>query len=225
MAINLPDNPTVGDIYTDPTTGYTYEWDGVVWQSYTSSATKSIRILDDISGSFNGSTNIFPITISGSAFTPASAQSLRISLGGIIQTPSVDYSISSSNIVFTTAPSPPLSFSGISYGPAIPLSVVSDGSVTPAKLSSGGPSWNNSGDLNISGVTTASSFYSSGEKLISGVGISSEGLYVGSGATTIDFRGSGISTVTVSAGIATVNVVGAADMPRVAFGYDILFGL
>mgnify|MGYP000046990274 CR=1 FL=1 len=71
MALNFPDSPIVGDIYTDNTSGFSYEWDGVVWKSYTPSTTNNIKILDDISGSFNGSQTIFPITISAVAFIPA----------------------------------------------------------------------------------------------------------------------------------------------------------
>ena len=44
-----------------------------------------------------------------------------------------------------------------------------------------------------------------------GVGIATEGGIVGTGATLFDFRGPGISTVTVSAGIATVNIVGGSS--------------
>ncbi len=43
---------------------------------------------------------------------------------------------------------------------------------------------------------------------ISGVGINTEGGVVGTGATILDFRGSGISTTTVSAGIATIYIEG-----------------
>ncbi len=60
----------------------------------------------------------------------------------------------------------------------------------------------------VSGVVT---YYGDGSKLsnvISGVGIATAGGFVGTGATTLDFRGPGISTVTVSAGIATINITG-----------------
>ena len=120
MALNFPDSPTLNQIYTDNTSGFSYQWDGVVWQIYTAAASKNISILDDISGSFNGSTNSFPITINGSAFTPANAQQLRIVLGGIIQQPLADYFVSGSNIAFTTPPNSGLTFSGVSLGPALP---------------------------------------------------------------------------------------------------------
>jgi len=154
VALNFPDNPTVGDIYTDNTSGFSYEWDGVVWKSYTPSATKNITILDDISGSFDGIQTIFSITVSAVSFTPANAQQLRIVLGGVVQEPGSDYTVSGTSLIFTTPPAGGLSFSGISLGPAVPVGVPGDGTVTPAKLSTGGPVWNSSGDVNISGITT-----------------------------------------------------------------------
>jgi hypothetical protein len=63
-------------------------------------------------------------------------------------------------------------------------------------------------------VVTALSFSGSGANLTglpaAGVGIATAGGTVGTGATLLDFRGSGISTVTVSSGIATINITGAS---------------
>jgi hypothetical protein len=66
-----------------------------------------------------------------------------------------------------------------------------------------------------SGIITATSgivtYYGDGQYLqniLSGVGVATEGGTVGTGATILDFRGPGISTVTVSAGIATINITG-----------------
>ena len=58
--------------------------------------------------------------------------------------------------------------------------------------------------INVTGVITATTF----SGVTSGVGIKTAGGTVGTGATFLDFRGSGISTVTVGSGIATVNVAG-----------------
>jgi hypothetical protein len=44
----------------------------------------------------------------------------------------------------------------------------------------------------------------------SGVGVATEGVIVGTGVTLFDLRGSGISTVTVTSGIATVNIIGSS---------------
>jgi hypothetical protein len=71
MALNFPDSPFIGQIYSDVTAGFSYVWDGTVWKSYYQSD----------------------------------------------QTP--------------------------------------DGTVTPPKLSPGGPVWNTGGDLNVTGILTA----------------------------------------------------------------------
>ena len=66
-----------------------------------------------------------------------------------------------------------------------------------------------------SGIVTATSgivtYYGDGQHLqnvIGGIGIATEGGSVGSGATILDFRGAGISTVTVSSGIGTIFIQG-----------------
>ena len=89
-------------------------------------------------------------------------------------------------------------------------------------------------DINASGVVTATSFSGSGVGLtnlpsaqltgalpaidgsaltgvISGVGIKTEGGNVGSGVTILDFRGSGVSTITAPvSGISTINIIGSS---------------
>ena len=129
MALNFPSSPTIGQVYTDATSGFSYEWNGTVWRSYSPSSSSQIKVIDDISGSFNGVTQSFPLTTSGFALSPSSGTSLRISLGGVIQDPSSDYSVSGTNIVFTTAPESGLSFSGISLGPAVPVDYANNGNV------------------------------------------------------------------------------------------------
>jgi len=119
VALNFPSSPTIGQVYTDTTSGFSYEWNGTVWISFTPSSTSQIKVIDDISGSFNGATQSFALTTNATVLTPVNAQSLRISLGGVIQSPGTDYSVSGTNIVFTTAPESGLSFSGISLGPAV----------------------------------------------------------------------------------------------------------
>ena len=121
MALNFPSSPTIGDVYTDTTSGFSYEWDGTVWKSYTPASVNNILVLDDISGSFNGVTDTFALTSSGNPVGPTNAQQLRIVLGGVIQSPGVDYTISGTNIVFTTPPDAALDFAGISLGKAFAL--------------------------------------------------------------------------------------------------------
>ena len=96
------------------------------------------REVDDISGSFNGSTTAFTLQVGGSNVSPGSANDITVSLGGVIQNPNNDYTIAASTITFTTAPASGLSFFAVVLGQGIDSDVgtPSDGSVTGSKLSS-----------------------------------------------------------------------------------------
>lgn len=219
MALNFPDSPTLNQVYTDTTSGFSYQWDGVVWQSYAAASSSQIKILDNISGSFNGSTQTFTLKLSAVNYSPANAQQLRVVLGGIVQEPGVDYTVSSSSITFTTAPTAELDCSIVSLGPAIPINTVEDGTVTPAKLSTGGPSWNTGGDLNVSGIVTAGTFVG---QINAGVGTITTLTSTNAGLTNIN--SSGISTLTTlnstnatltnvnSTGISTLTTAGVTNL-------------
>ena len=95
------------------------------------------REVDDISSGFNGSTTAFTLAVSGSNVSPGTANDIIVSLGGVIQNPSTDYTIAGSTLTFTTAPASGLSFFAVVLGQSIDSSVVTpaDGSVTGTKLS------------------------------------------------------------------------------------------
>lgn len=171
MALNFPSSPTIGQIYIDSNSGFSYEWDGTVWKSFSASSSSNIRKLDDISGSFNGITTSFSITSGGNALTPPSSQSLIVNLGGVVQDPSDDYSVSGSNLIFSTPPANGLTFSGVSLGPAIPINTIPDGTVTDGSLTV-------SNNLNVIGVVTASAFVGDGS------GLTGAGSTVGIDTTT-----------------------------------------
>ena len=159
-AINFPDNPSLNQEYADK--GFTYKWNGTVWISVGISTTRvsNIREVDDISSSFNGSTTQFGLAIGGSGVSPVTAQQMIVSLGGVIQNPGQDFNVSGSNIIFTVAPTSGLSFFATILGTDLSLNTITDGTVTPAKMSTGGPSWSGDGTvgissgINIVGVTT-----------------------------------------------------------------------
>jgi hypothetical protein len=112
MALNFPSSPSIGQIYTDSTSGFSYEWDGTVWISY-SATTDRISIVDDISSQFNGVLDTFNLEISSIPFNPTNAQQLRIVVGGVVQSPTFDYNISGSTITFAVPPEMGLKFSGV----------------------------------------------------------------------------------------------------------------
>jgi len=73
--------------------------------SYTPSSSSQIKIIDDISRSFDGVTDIFALSVLSVSLTLANAQQLRVVLGGIFQELGVDYAVLGSNIIFTAPPS------------------------------------------------------------------------------------------------------------------------
>ena len=92
------------------------------------------RKLDNISASFNGSTTSFTTSVGGTNVTAGTAQQLIVSLGGVIQQPDTDYTVSTNTITFTTAPTSGLDFFAILMGDALNTVTPSDGSVTTSKL-------------------------------------------------------------------------------------------
>jgi len=169
MTLNFPDSPSTGDIYDDSTSGFRYEWNGTVWISTDPARAANIKELDDISASFNGSTTQFNLTVSSSAVSPVSDAQVLISVGGVMQNPTNDYTIVGSTITFTTAPSAGLTFFGVFLGQALSLNTVQDGSVDFSSFKTG----------------------------TAGVGIQSGGTAIGVGITQINFIGIGNTLVSI----------------------------
>ena len=179
MTLNFPDTPSTGDIYTDSTSGFSYEWNGTVWISTDPARAANIKELDDISGSFNGSTTTFNLTVSSAGVSPVTAQQLLISVGGVMQNPSDDFTVSGTTITFTTAPSAGLTFFGVLLGQALSLNTIADGTVTISSLKAG----------------------------TAGVGIQSAGAAIGVGITQLNFIGTG-NTFAVSGSSVDVSIAG-----------------
>ena len=179
MTLNFPDSPSTGDIYTDSTSGFSYEWNGTVWISTDPARAANIKELDDISGSFNGSTTTFNLTVSSAGVSPVTAQQLLISVGGVMQNPTDDYTVSGTTITFTTAPSAGLTFFGVFLGQALSLNTIADGSVTISSLKAG----------------------------TAGVGIQSARCSIGVGITQLNFIGTG-NTFAVSGSSVDVSIAG-----------------
>jgi uncharacterized protein YodC (DUF2158 family) len=152
VALNFPNNPGIGSVFTDTTAGFSYEWDGTVWKSYSASSSSQIKIIDDISGSFTGVAKTFALASSGVSLTPPTAQSLLITLSGVVQEPIIDYTISTSNIVFVDAPSAGLAFGGISLGPALPITTIPNETSTEGSFNVVGVL--SAANLKVAGVST-----------------------------------------------------------------------
>jgi hypothetical protein len=201
MSLNFPSSPSIGQIYTDSVSGFSYEWNGTVWISFSGASSSQIKILDDISGSFTGVGQTFALTSNTISVTPPTSQSLIINLGGVIQDATDDYSVSGSNIVFSTPPTNGLSFSGISLGPAVPIGKIFDGAVTD-------------GSLTVAGILSTSNLFVTG--------ISTLGNTVVGGATTQLFvTGNARVTGILTIGTSSLTLDGVNDRITVGSGLTI----
>ena len=153
---NFPINPGISSIFTDTTSGFRYKWTGTVWKSFTPSAGNDVKKLDDISSGFDNSTTTFALTLSAVAVIPVNAQSLTVSLGGVVQEPGTDYTVSGSNITFTTAPNSGLDFFAINRATA--TDIITKTGVLDNLLVSGMSTQSSiqATNLNVSGVSTFS---------------------------------------------------------------------
>ena len=94
-------------------------------------------ILDDISGSFTGSTpGPFNLTVNGTAISPGNEANLIVSISGVIQEPQTAYVITGSQISFTSNPSATDTFFGTVLGDVYDIGTPTDSTVSAASLSS-----------------------------------------------------------------------------------------
>jgi len=86
---------------------------GVNYEIPTKSNQYTNLVLDDISGSFNGSTQTFSLTVNGEPYYPINEQQLIISVNDVVLSPGVDYQVSSNTIYFVTPPASGVEFFGV----------------------------------------------------------------------------------------------------------------
>ena len=97
------------------------------------------RQLDDISSGFDGSDTTHTMQVNSQNVTVGDVNQIMLSLGGVIQKPGTDFTVSGSTLTFTTAPASGLSFFAILLGSDNGGTVTpTDGSVTGDKVASSG---------------------------------------------------------------------------------------
>ena len=77
------------------------------------------------------------MTAGSQAVFPGTARNLLLSLGGVIQEPDTDFTISGSTLVFTTAPVANTTFFAVIFGDMQSTGTPSDGTVLPASVATG----------------------------------------------------------------------------------------
>jgi hypothetical protein len=116
-----------------------------------------LQEIDDISGSFNGTTVSFPITITGGQPIPAGPGTgqLIIALGGILQNPGGAFTFNNATdtLTFTAAPPAGISFSGYVGGDASPITSIVAGTGLSGGGTTGVVTLNNAGVLSLTAGT------------------------------------------------------------------------
>ena len=94
-------------------------------------------ILDDISGSFTGSTaGPFNLTVNGTAISPGNEANCIISISGVVQEPQSAFIITGSQITFTSNPASSDTFFGVVLGDVYDIGTPTDSTVSAGSLSS-----------------------------------------------------------------------------------------
>ena len=171
------------------------------------------RQLDDISSSFNGSTTAFTMQVSSTNVSLGDVNQIILSLGGVIQKPGTDFTVSGSTLTFTTAPAANTSFFAILLGSDNGGTVTpTDGSVTTSKI--------------VDDAVTAAKVASSGAFAIGAAGTASSlaGIPFYNGDTTSiythDVSGTDSTAQNNTAyGIAALDAITTGD-DNVAIGYN-----
>ena len=95
------------------------------------------NILDDISGSFTGSTaGPFNLTVNGTTISPGNEANCIISISGVVQEPQSAFIITGSQITFTSNPAASDTFFGVVLGDVYDIGTPTDSTVSAGSLSS-----------------------------------------------------------------------------------------
>ena len=97
--------------------------------------TGAYQVLDNIASGFNASATAFNLTVGGTAVLPGNEASCIISISGVVQDPSA-FTISGSQITFSSAPAATDTFFGTVLGNTFDIGTPTDSSVTAGSLSS-----------------------------------------------------------------------------------------
>ena len=183
-------------------------------------------IVDQISGGFNGTASGFTLAAGGQGVIPGLAQNVLLSLGGVIQQPGTDYTVSGSGITFTTPPLSGTTFFATVLGDVQAVGTPSDGTVLPASIATSGtfvfP------NLTTTGTTLIASGNASTPSLAI-IGDTNTGIYSpGADQVAISTNGTQRLTVDTAATTSTLPVVhplGAVGTPSITFTGDLNTGI
>jgi hypothetical protein len=165
--VNPVTNLDAGDLFFNTTLGKMLVFDGISssWEVVHSFGNFNINTLSSSGGTGGGSA-----TFNGTAYRftlshpPTVAQQLIVSINGVVQKPNSGtaqpaegFAIDQTDIIFSQAPAAAAPFFIVTIGTTVDIGAPSDGTVTPAKLSTGGPSWTSGGALSAASLNPTGS--------------------------------------------------------------------
>ena len=150
--------------------------------------TGAFRQLDDISSGFDGSDTTHTMQVNSTNVSVGDVNQILLSLGGVIQKPGTDFTVSGSTLTFTTAPAANTSFFAILLGSDNGGTVTpTDASVTPPKTTFFNTDPGNAADLGMLHIKSGDSgggVASSADELVV-EGSANSGISILSGASDI----------------------------------------
>ena len=149
--------------------------------------------LDDLQSQFDGSKTTFTLTSGGQSYKPGSANTLLVSLGGVIQEAITSYTVVNDQITFSNPPTSDANIFIIALGSAVSIGTPADGTVTATKLNSSFGEYSGIGTIVLSGIISATSLRGSGA-LLTGV---SAGKFISETAGIVTNTPVGVNTSTV----------------------------
>ena len=149
--------------------------------------------LDDLQSQFDGSKTTFTLTSGGQSYKPGSANTLLVSLGGVIQEAITSYTVVNDQITFSNPPTSDANIFIIALGSAVSIGTPADDSVTNAKLSANLGEYSGIGTIILTGIVSATSVRGDG-RFLTGV---SAGKFISETAGISTNTSVGINTSTV----------------------------
>ena len=149
--------------------------------------------LDDLQSQFDGSKTTFNLTTGGLAFKPGSANTLLVSLGGVIQEAVSAYTVVNDQITFSNPPTADANIFIIALGASVSIGTPADGTITATKLNASFGEYSGIGTIILAGIVSATSLRGDG-RFLTGV---SAGKFITETAGISTNTSVGINTATV----------------------------
>ena len=121
--------------------------------------------LDDLQSQFDGSKTTFTLTSGGQSYKPGSANTLLVSLGGVIQEAITSYTVVNDQITFSNPPTSDAQIFIIALGSAVSIGTPADGTITAPKLNARFGEYSGIGTIIMAGIVSATSLRGDGSFL------------------------------------------------------------